>query len=440
MPDLRTELDELLRIPSISTGGGDPAALKAAADWLGERIEAAGGTARQDTIDGGHPIVVGELRASTGGADTPTVLAYGHYDVQDPGDEDAWTSPPFEPTVRDGRIYARGAADDKGNFLPLLHVACEMARTGELPVNVRILVEGEEEIGSRSVLTWLAQDDEPADCAIVFDALMVDEHTPALSIAGRGLIAAGVTVRAAERDLHSGLYGGVALNAAHVLMEVLSAVTPDAEGRVRPELRAGVAPIVAAERESWGRLPAGEAVLSAGGGRPVVPGAAAELYARTGADTALDVNAIALGQPRTIVPATAHAHLTVRLAPGQDGRTIADTVTALIQEAAPAGADVQVEIEAIAEPALFDPEAPALKLAVEAMARACDTPPALVRVGGTLPLLAVLAQRDIPAIVSGFVLPEDALHAPNESYRLESLRLGERAARELYLSLAGLSR
>lgn len=439
MPDLRTELDELLRIPSISTGGGDPAALTAAADWLGERIDAAGGSARQDSIDGGHPILVGELRAS-GGADAPTVIAYGHYDVQDPGPADAWISPPFEPTVREGRLYARGAADDKGNFLPLLHVACDMARAGELPVNVRFIVEGEEEIGSPSVLKWLVKDDEPADCAIVFDSLMVDERTPALSIAGRGLITADVTVRAADRDLHSGLYGGAALNAAHVLMDVLGAVTPDAAGRVPIELRAGVAPVGAAERESWGRLPAGEVVLSAGGGRPVAPGAAAELYARTGASTALDVNAIELGQPRTIVPATAEAHLSVRLAPGQDARTIADVLTRLLKEAAPPNADVDVEIGALAEPALFDPEAEPLRLAVEAMERACGTKPALVRLGGTLPLLSVLAQRGIPAIVSGFVLPEDAIHAPNESYRLESLRLGERAARELYVSLGSLSR
>ena len=182
MPTLREELEDWLRIPSVSTGGGDAAALERGCGWVCERIEAAGGRAEAVTIDAGHPMAVGELRAARPGA--PTVLAYGHYDVQAPGPEEAWDSPPFEPTERDGRLYARGAADDKGNFLPLLHVACELAREGELPVNVRFLVEGEEEIGSRSVLERLRAGEDEADCAIVFDSLMVDERTPAITVGG----------------------------------------------------------------------------------------------------------------------------------------------------------------------------------------------------------------------------------------------------------------
>ena len=185
MPALLDELIDWLRIPSVSTGGGDAPALARACDWVCERIEAAGGSAEQLAVDGGHPLALGELRAAGPGA--PTVLAYGHYDVQDPGPLEAWTSPPFEPTVRDGRLYARGAADDKGNYLPLLHVACELARAGELPVNVRFLVEGEEEIGSPSVLKWLRDAELGADCAIVFDSLMADERTPAISVGARGL-------------------------------------------------------------------------------------------------------------------------------------------------------------------------------------------------------------------------------------------------------------
>ena len=201
-------------------------------------------------------MAVGELRAARAGA--PTVLAYGHHDVQAAGPLELWDSPPFEPTERDGRIYARGSADDKGNFLPLLHVACELARAGELPVNVRFLVEGEEEIGSPSVLKRLRTGEDDADCAIVFDSLMVDERTPAITLAARGLVQAAVEVRTAERDLHSGLYGGAVLNAAHVLMAMLAEVAPDAAGaRAR---RAG-APASRRrrdeERASWERLPAG---------------------------------------------------------------------------------------------------------------------------------------------------------------------------------------
>jgi acetylornithine deacetylase/succinyl-diaminopimelate desuccinylase-like protein len=435
MPTLRDELEDWLRIPSVSTGGGDAAALAQACDWVCERIEAAGGSAEAVTLDGGHPMAVGELRCSRPGA--PTVLAYGHYDVQAPGPLEHWDSPPFEPTERDGRLYARGAADDKGNFLPLLHVACELARAGELPVNVRFLVEGEEEVGSRSVLKRLGEGEDRADCAIVFDSLMVDERTPAIDVAARGLVSAGVEVRTAARDLHSGLYGGAVLNAAHVLLAMLREVVPDAAGRVRPELAAGVAPPLPVERESWERLPRGGEAIAAVGGVEVAPGAGDELWERTGALTAVDVNMLAAGEPRTIVPAVARAHVSVRLAPGQRAEEIGAELERLLRSAAPDGARVAIEME-LADPALFDPAHPALQLAAGAMERACGTAPAFVRLGGTLPLLAVLAARGIPSIVSGFALPDDAFHAPNESYRLDSLRLGEAAARELYLTLSEL--
>src|SRR4029077_10396136 len=151
-----------------------------------------------------------------------TVLLYGHYDVQSPEPRDLWTSDPFDPVVRDGRLYARGASDDKGNFLPLLHVACQLARSGDLPVHVRVLLEGEEEVGGSNVLRYIDQDEQGADCAVVFDGAVVDEHRPALHIAVRGVVMAHVRVRAGSRDLHSGVYGGVALNAAHVLMPMLA--------------------------------------------------------------------------------------------------------------------------------------------------------------------------------------------------------------------------
>jgi acetylornithine deacetylase/succinyl-diaminopimelate desuccinylase-like protein len=437
MPSLLDELVDWLRIPSVSTGGGDAAALARACDWVCERIEGAGGNAGTVKLDGGHPMAVGELRAARPAA--PTVLAYGHYDVQDPGPLDAWSSPPFEPTERDGRLYARGSADDKGNFLPLLHVACELARAGELPVNVRFLVEGEEEIGSRSVLRWLREEDIGADCAIVFDSLMADERTPAISLAARGLVQASIQLRTGARDLHSGLYGGAVLNAAHVLLTMLAELTPDGEGHVREELRAGVLPASDRERESWARLEPGSDALRSVGAREVSPAAAGEFYERTGAAPALDVNMVSTGEPRTIVPSRARAHVSLRLAPGQSADAIGSVFERLLRSAAPDGAEVEIEMER-ADPALFDPEHPALVLASEAIGRACGTAPAFVRLGGTLPLLAVLAERDVPTIVSGFVLPDDAIHAPDESYRLESLRLGERSARELYAGLAELPR
>jgi acetylornithine deacetylase/succinyl-diaminopimelate desuccinylase-like protein len=437
MPTIRDELEDWLRIPSVSTGGGDADALSAACDWAIERIEGAGGSAERVKVNGSHPMAIGELRAA--GGDAPTVLSYGHYDVQDPGPLDAWESPPFEPAERDGRLYARGAADDKGNFLPLLHVACELASAGELPVNVRFLIEGEEEIGSEGVLRYLTNEPPQVDAAIVFDSLMADESTPAINTGARGLVQGLVEIRTGARDLHSGLYGGAVLNATHVLMQVLREVLPGPDGRAREELRAGVAPLEEAERDSWSRLPSGADMIAEAGAVEVIEGAAAEFWERTGTEPAVDVNMLTAGEPRTVIPSVARAQLSIRLAPGQSAAQIAEEAERLLRAAVPDGADLSVDLD-LAEPALFDAADPALQLAAGAFERACGTPPAFVRLGGTLPLLSVLAEQRVPTIVSGFALGADAFHAPNESYRLESLRLGELTARELYRALAGLPR
>ena len=437
MPPIREELEDWLRIPSVSTGGGDADALGRACDWVIERIEAAGGTAERVSVNGSHPMAVGELRASEG--DAPTVLSYGHYDVQDPGPLDKWESPPFEPTERGGRLYARGAADDKGNFLPLLHVACELASAGELPVNVRFLVEGEEEVGSDAVRHHLRDDPPAVDCAIVFDSLMAAERTPASNTGARGRVQGPGEGRTGGRDLHSGLYGGAVLNATHVLMDVLRGVLPGPDGRVREELRAGTAAPGDAERESWAMLPSGAEMLAEAGAAEVTPGAAAEFWERTGAEPSLDVNMLTGGEPRTVIPSVARAQVSLRLAPGQNSAEIAAELERLLRAAVPDGAELSVDFD-LADPALFDANEPALQLAAEAFERACGTRPAFVRLGGTLPLLAVLAEQRVPTIVSGFALGADAFHAPNESYRLESLRLGELTAHELYRSLAGLKR
>jgi acetylornithine deacetylase/succinyl-diaminopimelate desuccinylase-like protein len=435
MPPIREELEDWLRIPSVSTGGGDADAL--GRDWVLERIEAADGSAGRVVVNGSNPMAVGELRASS--PDAPTILSYGHYDVQDPGPLDAWESPPFEPTERDGRLYARGAADDKGNFLPLLHVACEMARAGELPVNVRFLVEGEEEVGSVSLLTYLRDQPLEADCVIVFDSLMADERTPAINTGARGLVQGPVEVRTGRRDLHSGLYGGAVLNATHVLMDMLREVLPGSDGRVREELRAGVASPKAEERESWARLPSGAEMIAEAGAVEVTAGATNEFWERTGAEPAVDVNMLESGEPRTVIPSVARAQVSLRLAPGQSAEQLGAELERLLRTAAPEGAEVSIELD-LSDPALFDAREPALQLAAGAFERACGIPPAFVRLGGTLPLLAVLAEQGTPTIVSGFALGADAFHAPNESYRLESLRLGELTARELYRSLAALPR
>ena len=326
VPPIREELEDWLRIPSVSTGGGDADALSRACDWVIERIGRPEAPRSPCRSNGSNPMAVGELRASRDGA--PTVLSYGHYDVQDPGPLDAWESPPFEPTERGGRLYARGAADDKGNFLPLLHVACELASAGELPVNVRFLVEGEEEVGSDSVLRYLRDQPPEVDCAIVFDSLMADERTPAINTGARGLVAGPVEVRTGARDVHSGIYGGAVLNATHVLMDVLRAVRPGPDGRVREKLRAGVAEPGEAERESWARLPSGAEMLAEAGAVEVTAGAAGEFWDRTGGEPSVDVNMLTAGEPRTVIPSVARAQLSMRLAPGQSAAAMARRVGA----------------------------------------------------------------------------------------------------------------
>jgi acetylornithine deacetylase/succinyl-diaminopimelate desuccinylase-like protein len=432
---LLDELLEWLRIPSVSTDEVDPEAMARAADWVCERIVAAGGVAERDESHGGNPLATGELTSSV--PDAPTILIYGHYDVQSVGDEAAWTSPPFEPEIRDGRIYARGAADDKGNFLPLLHVACRLASEGRLPVNVRVLVEGEEEVGGEAVSSWIAADERGADCAIVFDAGPADERTPAIIVGLRGVIMVEIAVRTGVRDLHSGVYGGSVLNALHVVQAMLSEVVPDPDGWVREELRAGIESPSESERESWGRLKPGDEVIAEEGGRPLTPGSGAEYYVRSGAEASLDVNEIVGGEPRTVVPATARATLSLRLAPGQKAAEMATVLEDLLRAAVPEGADVEIEMSAH-DPALCDPSSDAVRLSLEALERACGSPAVLMREGGSIPVVADMLAKGMPTIVSGFSLPSDSIHAPNEHYRLESLRLGERSAYELYAALAKL--
>jgi acetylornithine deacetylase/succinyl-diaminopimelate desuccinylase-like protein len=436
-PMLLEDLTDWLRIPSISTGGGDPADLERAAAWVIERVRAAGGEGELVRIGEANPLAVGELPASVPGA--PTVLIYGHYDVQGPGPAELWHSPPFEPTVRDGRLYCRGACDDKGNFLPLLHVACAMARAGELPVNVRVLVEGEEEMGGGAVTEWVRSDERGADAAIVFDSGIPDPRTPAITVGLRGVVMLEVTVRTAERNLHSGLFGGSVLNAIHVLHGALAEVLPGPDGRLRDELREGIRPPSPAELDSWARLLPGDQVIAEAGGKPVHPGAGAEYYERNGADASLDVNEIAAGEPRTIVPGVARATLSLRLAPGQEPERIKEVLLGLLGSALPAGAELELTHAALAEPALFPPEEPALQLAAEALRRACDAEPVFMRSGGSIPIVAEMAARGYPVIVSGFAQNDDQIHAPDESYSLHSLKWGEAAARELYIALAALT-
>lgn len=427
---LTSELIDWLRIPSVSTGEPNLGAIRDAAEWACRRIRAAGGTA-EVTEAFGHPLGVGELRSETPGA--PEVLLYGHVDVQAPGPLELWSSPPFEPVVRDGRVYARGASDDKGIFLPLLIAACALAGRGALPVNVRFLLDGEEEAFGHSAGRWLESQPSP-DCAIVYDGVMIDRQTPVIVVSFKGIVKVDLDIRTGARDLHSGSFGGSALNAMHVLHRMLGAVLPDSRGVLREELREGIpqAPLPGDRR-----LPAGSVVLAEAGARLLYPAAAEDYYTRNTVEPALDVNAIHGGETRTVLPSRVRATVSQRLAPGQSSDRIAAALVGLLRDAAPPDAEIRTNVVAT-DPAVFSPDHPALRLASEAITRAVGAPPVIMGTGGTNAIMSHLAALEIPTIHTGFALPDDGEHGPNESHRLDCLTLSASAATELLTSLAAL--
>jgi acetylornithine deacetylase/succinyl-diaminopimelate desuccinylase-like protein len=433
------EVSEWLRIPSVSADPAHAEDVRRAGEWLCDRVRAAGGQC--ELVDWhGQPLAVGELRASDGADGAPTVLCYGHFDVQPPAPLDLWESPPFDPTIRDEWLYARGVADDKGQLYLLLKAAELLARDGGLPVNIRFACDGEEETGGHSIVEFLADDERGADACVIFDSDMIARGRPAFNVATRGLCYFHVRVRTGSRDLHSGMYGGAALNALHVLTGVLAAVQP-VDGRLPEPLREGIASPTEDELESWRELPAGADELSGQGARPLDLRAAEEFYLRTWAEPAVDVNGIEGGSPqlqKTVLPVQAEANVSIRLAPGQDPARIADVFQRMLRDAAPEGAEVEVELLSSSAPGLVDPEAPAVQLGLDAFERALGTRPLLIRSGGTLPIVPALQARGIPTVVTGFALPESNVHSPNERLLVEYVPLGVDAARELFSAWAAL--
>jgi acetylornithine deacetylase/succinyl-diaminopimelate desuccinylase-like protein len=429
------ELYELLRIPSVSADPAHADDVRRAGEWVCDFVRAAGGQAELvDTKT--FPLAVGEIPASNGTSGAPTVMLYGHFDVQPPAPLDLWESDPFEPEIRDGFLYARGAVDDKGNSYLLLKAAEQLARDGELPVNVRVAFDGEEETGGHSIVEFLEADERGADACVIFDSGMPREDVPSFDLGTRGLIYFHVRLRSGERDLHSGMFGGAALNGVHALMQALQAVVA-----LPGELQAGVAPATDEERRSWQQLDSGADVLAGEGARPMDAAAAEEFYARTFAGPAVDVNGIAGGSPvlqKTVLPVEAEANVSIRLAPGQDVDEIAIAFERILREAAPEGADLEIERLSSAPAGLISPEAPAVKLAQDAFERALGRRPLLLRTGGTLPIVPALADKGIPTILTGFSLPGANVHSPNERLLARYIPLGVAAAREMLTAFRDL--
>ena len=410
-----------------------------AAEWVADKIRRGGGEAELVPY-GERPLVVGEIRASEGADSAPTILCYGHFDVQPPAPLDLWESDPFEATIRDEWLYARGVADDKGQLWMLLHAAGQLAAEGALPINIRIVSDGEEEVGGQSIVEFLEQDARGADACVIFDGGMESRDLPALSIATRGLAAFNIRVHTGERDLHSGMYGNAAMNAIHALTETLGGIlprdgrVPDACGsgsRLSPTRSARVGAAAGRRR----RPPRRRAV-------PYDAKAADEFYVRTTAEPSVEVNGIVGGKPglkNTTVVSDAQANFTVRLAPGQTPEAVVPEVERLLREAAPEGARVEVESSRARASGLVATDSQVIKIAQDAFESAFGIRPILTRSGGTLPIMPALQDKGIPTILTGFALPESNVHSPNERMLVEFFPRGVDTIRELYTRLGDLS-
>ncbi len=434
------ELSEWLRIPSVSADAARAADVRTAGEWMCDFLRRAGGTAELVEWGNGQPLAIGELRASSGADAAPTVLCYGHFDVQPPEPLDLWESEPFEPTVRDEWLYARGVADDKGQLYLLLKAAERLAAEGALPVNLRFCCDGEEETGGHSIVEFLEADERGADAGIIFDTGMLRRDVPAFDVATRGPVAFTVRVRSGERDLHSGMYGNAALNAIHALMQTVGGVLPR-EGRLPEPLRAGIAAPTPEELAAWSELQTGAELLAEAGAAPYDERAADEFYVRTWAEPSVDVNGILGGKPglrNTTLPVVAEAMFTIRLAPGQDPEPIAAAAEQLVRAAAPPGAELELSHSTGSRPGLVPPDSPVIQLGLEAFERALGVRPVVIRSGGTLPILPALADKGIDTILTGFALNESNIHSPNERMLVDYFPRGVAAAQELFTNLARL--
>lgn len=438
-PDERERLYALLRIPSVSAVPAHAPDMERAVALLAEEIARCGGTS-EVVRNGGHPLLVGDVPAQVAGA--PRVVVYGHYDVQPVGDAEAWVSDPFAPEIRDGNLYGRGTSDDKGNLFMLIAAVQRLRAAGTLPVEIRFVIDGEEECGGESAVRFVAEDPTPADAAVIFDAPMIGPERPMVCAGLRGLVYRRVQIRTAPRDAHSGLYGGAALNAAHVLVRLLDGLLAR-DGALHPDLCVGIAEPAPDERAAWADLPDGARMLADADLRPADARAAQEFYRRTVAAPSLEIHGIACGEPdavKTNLVSEATATLSVRVAPGQDADRVAAALDGLLATGVPDGADLEITPLGTAAPALCDPRDPVIAAAAAAIADATGWPCVPVRSGGSIPIVATLAGRGIPTVLSGFALPDDGIHGPNEHLRVSHLEVGTQAAMAIFSAIGSLGR
>jgi acetylornithine deacetylase/succinyl-diaminopimelate desuccinylase-like protein len=446
--DTLNQLIEFLRIPSISTTPERRPDIDRAAGWLAARMQAIGFERVEVVPTGGPPIAYGEwLKA---GPNAPTLLIYGHYDVQPTDPDDEWLSPPFEPVVRDGNLYGRGTSDDKGQlYIHLAAVEAFLRTQGALPINLKLFAEGEEEIGSSHLSAFVQQNVNrlACDAVLISDTGFLDARTPAIVYGVRGLLYMEVEIQGPRADLHSGTYGGVAHNPLQVTADMLAALH-DAQGRVAiPGFYDKVRPLSERERAEMRRIPLDEEMLGKEIGAPALWSGEAGYTAleRTGARPTLEIHGIrggfvAEGQ-KTVIPAKALVKVSMRLVPDQEPLEIARLFTQRIQELTPPTVKVEVRTMSYSDPAMVEPDSPAVQVAVQAYRQAFGTEPVFLRMGGTIPVVPMLDKLlRVPVILMGFGLPDDNLHSPNEKFSLDCFYRGITTSIHFMHGLAALRR
>ena len=425
------ELKEMLRIPSLS---GDPAHagdIRRMAQWLETHLAGLGLDRVEIMETAGHPVVYGEWLGA--GPDKPTVLVYGHYDVVPAELADGWESDPFEPVVKDGKIYARGATDDKGQlFVHVKALESYLKTAGAAPVNLKLLLEGEEEVSSPNLKPFIVEHLEllRADVAVISDTSMRSIEEPAILHSLRGMTYIEIEVHGPRDDLHSGLWGGAVHNPAQALAEILARMFNADHSIAVPGFYDDVVPLTPEERAMIAKTDLTPEQYMASTGVPAVWGDAAfNIRERISARPTLDVNGLWSGWsgpgPKTIVPAKAGCKLSCRLVGNQDPHKIFELLKAYIESLTPPTVTVEVRLLTTGKPALFPFDSPAMQAAARAYAKGWGAQPIFTRGGGSIPVVADIADlMDIPVVLMGFGLDDDGLHSPNERYSIEMFQRG----------------
>lgn len=428
-------LMDWLRIPSISTDPAHAADVRSAAIWLCDHLRAIGMSDVALLETAGHPVVSGAWLGA--GPHAPTLLIYGHYDVQPADPLEQWRTPPFSPTLLGETLFARGVSDDKGQVLALVAAVESWLAVGGPPCNIKLLIEGEEEIGSRNLAPLLSAERErfAADAVLIADQPMLAPNLPVIMIGVRGNCYLEVRVRGPASDLHSGTFGGAIENPLNVLTRLL-ATLQDAETRrvLVPGFYDAVGELAPAERELIARSPVNEALALGLSGAPALAGEAGySLVERLGVRPTLEIHGIYGGYTgpgkKTIIPAEGTAKIGMRLVPSQDGPTIAALVEAHLRQHCPPTVTLDVQLLDSSPPALVDYRHPAVQAAAAAYQASFGAQPVYVRGGGSLPIVRDLqATLGAPAVLVGFGLPDDNLHAPNEKLYLPGFYRGSEMA------------